>query len=462
MTARVRSLVAASEERITFPGVSALTEDSLALQFVADFGNDYRYAPGWGWMRWDGTRWMRDVGLQHYDDARKIAREFGDSDGVTPTESRRIANARTVGAIVQLARADRKLVVMPDAFDADAGVLNTPTGTVNLRTGEARPHRRDLVTRCTAVAPATAIAAPVWERFLDTLFGHDVEVIAFMRRLIGYFATGEVSEQVLAFFFGDGRNGKSTLLDLLLWILGDYALKSPASLLMAQRGGDRHPTDIASLAGARLAVSNEIEEGAFWDESRLKELTGDTRLTGRFMRMDFFVFNATHKHVIAGNHRPQVRSMDAALRRRLLLIPFAAKFEGERRDPDMLAKLKVEAGAILAWIVGGAREWYECGLQVPAHIRQASEDYAIAMDSLGMWLDECCDVADPEVTEASGTLYASYATWKSARGEHPVSATRWSEQMQTRGFKHFRSNGSRFRAVRLTAEQRYKVETWGK
>lgn len=456
MIAKVHKIAAAQEA--TIPGITALTEDTLALQFVADYCDDYRHVPGWGWMRWDGTRWTRDAGLRHFDDARKVAREFGDLAGTAASESRRIASAKTVAAIVQLARADQKLVAMPELFDADPMMLNTPAGMVDLRTGVLRPHQYDYVTRCTAVAPDATATASTWELFLAAVFDDDADVIAFMRRLVGYFVTGEVREQVLAFFFGDGRNGKSTLLDVLLWMLGDYALKCPASLLMAQRGGERHPTDIASLAGARLAVSNEIEEGAFWDESRLKELTGDARLTGRFMRMDFFGFTASHKHVIAGNHRPQVRSMDAALRRRLLLIPFTAKFEGAKRDPDMLAKLKAEAPAILAWIIEGAREWHASGLLVPHAIEKASDDYATAMDALGMWIEECCEATSLEESERGGLLYASYRGWKLTRGEQPVSETRWGEQMQGRGFERYRSNGSRYRGIRLTADARYTVE----
>jgi putative DNA primase/helicase len=446
-------------DQATIPGVVALTEDTLALKFAAQFGENYRHVPGWGWMRWDAMRWIRDTALQHFDDARLVARELGDRPANSHAESRRIASAKTVGAIIQLARADRLLVAMPHEFDAEPMALNTPDGIIDLRTAGTRPHRRDYLTRVTAVSPDFAATPVMWLRFLGEVFAADTAVISFVRRLLGYFATGEVREQILAFFFGDGRNGKSTLIDLLLWLFGDYAMKAPASLLMMQRG-ERHPTDIASLAGARLAVSNEIDEGAYWDESKLKELTGDIRLTARFMRQDYFAFNATHKHVVAGNHRPQVRSVDAALRRRLLLIPFTAKFEGSRRDPDMLAKLKAEGPAILAWIVQGAQEWHEKGLQAPDTIRQASEDYAVAMDTLGAWIEECCET-DPAADAKASLLYHSFHEWKAARGEVAVSETRWGEQMQGRGFERYRSNGSRYRGIRLTAAERCRVEGLG-
>lgn len=462
MTAKLHKLDT-QPEQAKIPGVVALSEDTLALQFAVQFGGDYRSVPTWGWMRWDSTRWVRDVALRHYDDARSIARTFGDLASNSGPDARRVASAKTVAAIVQLARADRKLVVMPDAFDADPMLLNTPLGLVDLCTGELHPHARQYVTKCTTVGPNFEATATTWRRFLDDVFEGDVELIAFMRRLLGYLLTGEVREQVLAFAFGDGRNGKSTLLDLLLWALGDYALKVPSATLMQARG-ERHPTDIASLVGVRLAVSNEIEEGAYWDENRLKELTGDVRLTGRFMRMDFFSFDATHKHVIAGNHRPQVRNMDAAMRRRLLLIPFNAKFEGARRDPFMLERLKTEGPAILAWMIGGAQEWNESGLGIPAKVQQASEDYAEAMDLLGLWIEECCEVDDPEANEAAGLLYRCFADWKRDRGEQPVSETRWGEQlrgreMHGRRIVKYRNNGSRYRGIRLTVDARYRTES---
>jgi putative DNA primase/helicase len=240
--------------------------------------------------------------------------------------------------------------------------------------------------------------------------------------------------------------------------MGDYALKVPSSVLMMQRG-ERHPTEVAQLCGVRLAVANEVSEGEHWDEARVKELTGDMKLTARFMRQDFFQFDATHKFLIAANHRPQVRTMDHAMRRRLLLVPFHARFEGERRDPHMADKLQAEAQAILAWLIRGAVDWHESGLMVPTRVRAASDDYADAMDSLGLWIAECCDRSDPQRREGGKLLYDSYKAWKEARGEHAVSMTRWAEQMQSRGIQKVRDNGAKYCGITLTPDERYRLET---
>jgi putative DNA primase/helicase len=419
-------------------------------------GKEYRHVPGWGWMRLDETRWTRDAKLMHFDDVRKLCRQTATS--CESAEAKRLARAQTVAAVVQLARADQRIVVMPEAFDADRMSLNTPAGIVDLRDATIRPRAGEYLTKCTAIAPAMGDEPLAWLRFLSDVFDDDEIVIAFVRRLLGYALTGETREQIVAFFHGDGENGKSTLLDVVLTLMGDYAIKVPTSMLMAQRG-ERHPADVAQLCGARLAVSNEISEGEHWDEARVKELTGDMRITARFMRQDFFQFDASHKFIIAANHRPQVRTMDRAMRRRLLLVPFTARFSGERRDPHMLDKLRAEAGAILAWMIVGAVEWNECGLMVPESVRVASEAYADAMDSLGLWLSECCDRSDPDLREAGQLLYDSYRQWKEARGEHAVSLTRWAEQMQSRGIQKIRDNGAKYLGITLTSDARYRAES---
>jgi putative DNA primase/helicase len=177
------------------------------------------------------------------------------------------------------------------------------------------------------------------------------------------------------------------------------------------------------------------------------------------MRQDFFQFDATHKFVIAANHRPQLRSVDHAIRRRLLLVPFNVRFEGARRDPHMLAKLRAESPAILAWLVEGAAEWYRDGLQIPERVREASDEYAHAMDSMGLWLEECCLLTgNRDDVEPAGVLYRSYAAWKERRGESPLSQMQWGEQMSSRAERH-RSDGIKYRGIRLTPEERVRVPT---
>jgi putative DNA primase/helicase len=433
------------------------TEDALAQEFAKQHGRDFRYVPGYGYMVWMAHRWARDSKRRHFDAMRKIARSRA-AEADKAGESRRIAAAKTVAAMASLASSDPLLVRGVDELDADPFALNTPGGIVDLRTGEIRSHDRDLVTRVCAVTPDLGGACPRWLRFLDDVFEGNADVIGFVRRFLGYCLTGLTREHVLGFFFGDGANGKSTLLDFLLWLLGDYALKLPASVLMAQRG-ERHPTELAQLVGVRMAVASELDEGEHWAEARLKELTGDATLTARFVRGDFFTFALLCKIVIAGNHRPQMRAVDDALKRRLLLVPFNAKFMGQRCDPQMLDHLKAEGPGALGWMIQGCAEWLASGLHVPDCIREASATYITAMDSLGNWLAECCRVTnDPADSEGASVLYRSYADWKRGRGENAVSQTRLSEQLRTRGFESYRNNGIRYRGLELSGPERLRME----
>jgi putative DNA primase/helicase len=379
----------------------SISEDSLAQEFARTHGKDYRYVPGRGFLLWTGHKWQKDEKLRHFDAMRRIARAHA-AEIAKDGESRRIAAAKTVTAMATLARSDPLLVRGVEEFDADPLLLNTPAGLVDLRTAELRPHDRDLVTKSTTVAPNFGGRCDVWLRFMEQVFAGESDVIDFVYRFLGYCLTGLTKEHALGFFFGDGANGKSTLLDFLLWLLGDYALKLPASVLMTQRG-ERHPTELAQFLGIRFAVSSEVDEGEYWAEARLKELTGDTTLTARYVRGDFFTFKLLCKIVIGGNHRPQMRSVDDALKRRLVLVPFMAKFLGDRRDPDMLDRLKAEGPAVLASLIEGCQEYLEHGLQVPASILVASEEYAAA--AMSHTEATACGTADSNlpVPNASGS-----------------------------------------------------------
>lgn len=426
------------------------SDDALALQFVEQRIAAYRWSPGLGWMTDDGIVWERDDRLQRFDDARQICRDAAsraDNDG----DARRIASARTVAAVLALAQSDRRIVVPSDAWDADPMALNTPSGIVDLRTGALHPRGQAYVTQAARVAPAEG-PCPTWTRFLHQVFVGDRDLIEFMRRAMGYCITGDRREQVLFFWYGTGANGKSVLAEFLQWLVGTYSIKLPASALM-QSKGERHPTELAQLRGKRLAVSSELDESSFFNESLIKELTGDTTMAARFMRQDFFEFEMNQKHVIVGNFKPRLKGGDPAMARRLLLVPFLASFKGSARDPHMLDKLKAEAPAILQWLIGGAVAWHAEGLAVPESVRAASNDYMADNDDLALWMDECCEIAVDAQCKA-GDAYASFSAWKKSRGEHAPSLTSWGARVTSLpGITKRRSMGIRYTGFRLTYDE---------
>jgi putative DNA primase/helicase len=433
--------------RIDEAANDAVTEYSLSRIFVERALPYLRWSPGLGWMVHRGSHWERDSMLERMTLAQRIAHEAAHGS----KRADKLESAATRNAIVMQAQPDPQLGV-PDAdWDRDPFALNTPAGIVDLRSGNLRPRTAaDLVTLCTACSPGFFDACPTWLRFLREVFPDSEEMPDFIQRSIGYWLTGDRREQVFWFLHGVGSNGKSTFVDLVLWLLGTYATKLPAASLMQSRG-ERHPTDLAGLRGRRLAISSELEEHQHFAEALVKELTGDEKLSARFMRQDFFEFAMQQKHVLAGNAKPRLHGGDAAMARRLLLVPFTQTFAAERRDRTLLDKLKDEGQAILAWAIRGAVLWAATGLVVPDTVRTASADYMNEQDDLRLWIEEKCHCAG----EGRGEdLYRSFADWKRARGEHPPSAIGWAERVQRlEGVTRRRSNGTRYAGLSLRADE---------
>lgn len=435
--------------------ITADTEDALALKFVSDYGASFRWTPGLEWMHDAGPVWERDDKLKRFDCMRAIVRAAAGRSA--DSDRKRLESNKTVNGAAQLARSDPRIVLPADSWDADPFVLNTPGGVVDLRTGQLRQRTTtDYFTQCAQTTPDGDTGCPIWLRFLDDVFTHDAEMIEFVQRLSGYCLTGDRREQKIFFAHGVGSNGKSTFFDLLAWIMGSYALKLPPGVLMQQRN-ENHPTELAQLRGKRFAISSELEEGSFWAESRIKELTGDEKLSARFMRGDFFEFQMTQKHLVVGNYKPRLRGGDAALARRFVLIPFRAKFEGERRDAALPQKLRSEAPGILAWAIDGAAKWYESGLVIPASVTGASAEYMQSNDDVLEWIDECCERRG-DCENKAGDLYESFASWLKARGQHACSMRVWADRLAVvQGIEKRRSGGIKYRGIRLTEAENARL-----
>lgn len=425
------------------------SEDAIAAAFAHRYSSDLRHVAAWGrWLVWDGARWHVDDTLLAYDLVRLVCREYAAEAGHSDRPTR-LASAQTVTAIERLARSDRRLAATAAQWDADPWQLNTPGGIVDLRTGDVEPNRPDaFCSKVTAVAPDFGSDRPCWEQFLQTVFDADHELIGYVQRVAGYALTGSTREHALFFAYGTGGNGKSVFLNTLAGILGDYAKTAPMSTFTAAVT-DAHPTDLAMLRGARLVTASETEEGRRWAEARIKALTGGDPIQARFMRQDFFEFVPQFKLLIAGNHRPGLRSIDEAMRRRFHLVPFTVTIPPERRDPDLQAKLKAEWPAILAWAISGCLEWQQGGLQPPGAVRHASEAYLEPEDAVAAWLEEETE-AEARSWESAGDLYASWRSWADRAGEHPGSKKRLAQALEARGFiPERRSDGRGYRGIRL-------------
>lgn len=413
------------------------TDDALALTFTSRYGEEWRYCAAWGkWLVWTGQRWQADETLLVHHLIRAICREAAlkaDSHRLAA----KLAASNTVSGVERLARTDRRHASTSDEWDADLFALNTPGGVVNLATGRLKPHARE--DRMTKLATATPCGpAPRWRAFLADVTGADADLQAYLQRVVGYGLTGATSAHALFFLYGTGANGKSVFVNVISTILGDYAASAPMDTFMETRG-DRHPTDLAGLRGARFVSAVETEQGRRWNESKVKAITGGDKVSARFMRQDFFEYVPQFKLVIAGNHKPSIRNVDEAMKRRLHLIPFTVTIPPEKRDGRLTEKLLSERNGILAWAVEGGLLWQQHGLQPPPCVVSATEEYFDEEDAIGDFLAEEAQ-RHPQARVAVAEVFQRWQEWATRRGEY-VGTSRWlAQQLANRGFERTRLN----------------------
>jgi putative DNA primase/helicase len=415
--------------------VNILSEIDIADCFADQHKDELRYVAKWGqWFKYDGTRWKEEQTLKTFDMARHLCKELT-MEINSKSEIKKVRSSKTVAAVIQIARADRRLASTIDQWDSNPLELNTPGGVIDLRTGEARPHKpEDYMTKTTAVGPGGK--CPMWMKFLETLTCEDKDIESYLKRVCGYCLTGDTSEEALFFLFGTGGNGKGVFLHTIAGIMHEYHRTAPMEVFIAS-SMERHPTELAMLHGARLVTATETEEGKRWDEPRIKALTGRDPIQARFMRQDFFEFLPQFKLVIGGNHRPGLRTVDEAIRRRMNLIRCAAVISKDERDTELAEKLKMEWAGILTWMIEGCIEWQRDGLKPPAAVTASTDEYLEVEDAFGNWLEECCK-QDPNNTESPIGLWSSWRDWATRSNEFVGSQRRFLQKLEDRGFKRDR------------------------
>lgn len=456
------------------PGTT-YTDLGNAERFAQQHGEDLRYCQVLGgWFVWTGSHWARDetrdaerrahlTARRLYSEVEDLARELrsivGDDEAAKRAKARldaaivhakRTENASRLAAMLGEARSILPIPVAQSTFDAEstALLLNTPDGTIDLRTGEVREHARgDLITKVTGARYDPTATAPRFEKFLETILP-DPEVRAFMRRWAGYCATGVIREHILPVWYGTGANGKGTLAELLKGVMGDYALGCPDGFFEEQKH-QKHQTEIARLRGARLAIASETNHACNLAESKVKKLTGGDTLTANFMHQNHFDFRPTAKFVLFTNHKPRIKSTDNGIRRRIVLIPFEVTIPSDKQDLSLLETLLREEGpGILRWIVEGARELNELDgrLNPPASIRAATEEYLASEDVVGRFLSEACTVkpGDRFIKTKAGHLFATFRAWCEETGESTCDQRDFAGRLQARGFQATKSNGTRW------------------
>jgi len=423
-----------------------LTDLGNSERFIAHHGENVRYCYLWRtWLVWSGARWERDeAGRVHRlakGTVRGIYREASDAED----EDRRKALAKhaaasesetRIRAMVELAKSEKP--VSPEDLDADPWLLNVQNGTIDLRTGERRGHRReDLITKLAPVEYDPNAKAPGWEAFLERGLPGE-ELRAFVQRAVGYSATSDTSEQCMFIHHGPGANGKSTFQETVAAALGDYAMRTPTETLLVKRAGGV-PNDVARLKGARFVTASETEEGRRLAESLVKDLTGQDTISARFMWAEWFDFKPTHALHLSTNHKPEIRGTDAAIWRRIRLIPWAVTIPPTEQDKKLAEKLRGELPGVLAWIVRGCLEWRREGLKAPEEVRRATKAYRAEMDVLAAFLADCC-LRDEDEEAFAGELWGAWKRWCEETGEQASSQKRFGGRLAERGFLNHRDS----------------------
>lgn len=403
------------------------TEDGNARLLVEEHGHEIRYCRERGqWLAWDGTRWLWDAEDRVTEMWRVWARKLTYFSPEERAHRKSSLTQRGVAATVRLARSDARVVVKLDDLDSRAFELNTPGGIVDLRQGGV--HASDpaaLHTHMTAVTPSVA-EPKLWLNFLTQTFAGDEQLTRYVQQLLGVSLIGNQLEQVMPFCYGEGANGKSTLLKTVQRILGTYAQTASDGLLTSST---QHPTEVARLRGARFVVASELEDGQKLAEAKVKRLTGGDVQTARFMGRDFVDFLPTHTLWLQANSQPSVAVGGVAIWRRIRVVPFTHEVPEDDREAGLDLKLfESEGPAILGWMVRGAVDYQAHGLVVPESVQIATAVYEQEQDSVARFVDENCIIV-PSGSVTIKFLFGKYRDYCADLGETPASNKAFSQRL---------------------------------
>jgi putative DNA primase/helicase len=428
------------------------TDAGNAEFFAATYADHLRFDHKRGrWLLWRAGRWWeRDTTALIRIMAKGVARlrlkHANNRDEVK--WALRSESRQRQEAMLELAKSEYPLGDSGDGWDADPLLLGVANGVIDLRTGALREGRQaDKLTLHSTIAFDATAKAPRWEQFISEVFDGNTELIDFVQRAVGYAMTGGVGEQVIFMAYGTGANGKSTFVEVIRHVLGDYAYNLPFSAFELQNRS-AIPNDIAALENRRFVTALETSESARLNEARIKALTGSDPITARFLYGEFFTFVPAAKFWLVFNSFPRVDDDSEGFWRRVRVISFEHQFPKDKRDKQLLQKLKAEAPGILNWAIEGALKWQKNGLSTPQIVTQMSEQYRQQSDPLAEFIADCCDL-EPDALATSGALWNEYLRWK--RQQHDdelVDRTTFGRNLQMRGLTKVKIGPERSRGWR--------------
>lgn len=420
-----------------------LTDLGNAERFAAQQGGRVKFVPELGWLVFDGCAWRRDPAA-----AERLAKEttrsiLADAAATKDDDqAKRLAkwalktqSRNGIAAMLALAESEPEIDGHTELFDTDPWLLNVENGTLDLRDVELRSHNAsDFLSKTAGTKFDANATCPVFQEFLQRIFDGNDDVIAFVQRAAGYTLSGDVGERCLFFCYGTGANGKSTLLETLIALLGEYARQADVETFLARNRAGGVPNDLARLAGARLVCAVETGEGRRLAEGLVKQMTGRDTVAARYLFREYFEFRPQFKLWLAANHKPTIRGTDNAIWDRIRLIPFTVTIPEAERDPGLPERLRSELPGILRWALQGALAWQrDEGLHAPDEVRAATMAYRGEMDILAKYLDERCTLAN-WATVSAREIYRAYTRWAEENGERVLTQTKFGLQLTERGF----------------------------
>jgi putative DNA primase/helicase len=428
----------------TFPHTDAGNAEMFAAYWEDDVRFDHKQQR---WLIWNRTkrRWKQDmqgrVRLLMKETARQRARI---AVALRSTESNKdwkkqefkwalnSEDRYRIDAALELAKSEPPISDTGDAWDSDEWLFGVANGIVDLRTGKLRAATQaNRITKFSPVAFDAVGKCPRFEQFLSEIFGCNRGLIRYVQKAVGYSLTGSTREQCLFASYGAGANGKTTLYEIILYLMGDYGVDLPFSALEAKRNATAG--DGVNLPGARFVKAVEIREDRRLDEARVKAWTGSDTISIRPLYRNSFSFEPTHKLWLGFNHKPRITDDSPAMWRRIRLIPFQHTFEGNQADKLLLEKLKAEAPGILNWAIEGCLVWQREGLETPVAVERATREYEQESDVVGPFLGDCC-VISPATCVPSSELWNAYLKWAKMHGERELSRNAFADHLKKRGF----------------------------
>lgn len=443
----------------------AATDLGNAERLVLRFGDRIRWCEEWKrWLVWDGIRWCidRDCSIQRLatHTVRKIYQELAKCLNGKREEifkhAKRSENKDRIRAMIELSKSQEGVPIMSEKLDNHAMLLTVKNGVVDLKTGALLPTRPDYyLTRLAPINYDSSATCPTWEKFLHRIMDGDAEMVRFLQRAAGYSLTGLCTERCFFLLWGIGKNGKSTFLETLQALLGDYSLRTPTATLMVQRNaasGAQASPDVARLKGARFVTASETEAGQMLAESKIKDLTGQDTISARHLFGDLFDFVPEFKLWLCTNHKPIIRGTDDAIWDRVKLIPFTVRIPPEEQDKNLGRRLLGELPGILQWAIKGCLDWQKNSMEFPEKVDAAIQEYREEMDLLGDFMEECCAL-DPTFECNNSELFKAYRRFCEEHSQSVMHHKAFTQRLREKGLQQIRKTKERiWKGIRLLTD----------